>query len=189
MRHWHRIISLVAGVFLLVVSVTGVLLHVREFLEEEERETVKPAPNLASGIPTDWTNALNKGLAAVYAQNPTVRVERIRIDLGAEGEKPRLLVQTRLLVESGGERRINYVISEQGTIVKSFTPEKNLLFRLHTGEILGDVGEGFNLLMGLGLVGLLLTGGVLLWEMVKAAPSLSAGVRKIVGLKAKVSNE
>jgi uncharacterized iron-regulated membrane protein len=175
-RKYHRIISFVAGAFLLLITTTGILLHVREFLEEEEKEKhSKAAYNLTSGIPTEWTATLNKGCMAVVAQNPTAHIERVRIDL--EGEKPRFIIQT------GGEERMNYVIGEGGRILKASRPEKNLLLRLHTGEILGDVGEGLNLLFGLGLLILILTGGVLLWEMLRAAPSFRAGVRRIFGVK------
>lgn len=176
MRKYHRIISLVAGIFLFLITVSGILLHVQEFMEEEEHEEArKPSQNLASGIPTDWTNALNKGLAAVYAQNPNVRIKRIRIDV--EEAKPRLVIQ------SDGESPINYIISEQGTILRANKPEKKLLLRLHTGEILGEAGEGLNLIMGIGLLILLITGSVLLWQMIAAAPSIGAGLKRILGLK------
>jgi uncharacterized iron-regulated membrane protein len=175
MRRYHRIISFAAGIFLFLITVSGVLLHVREFLEEEEHEDRKPAHNLASGIPEGWTLALNKGLAAIYAKDANVQVKRIRIDV--EDEKPRLVVQT------GGENAINYVLSENGTILRASKPEKNLLLRLHTGEILGDAGEGLNLIMGLALLGLLLTGGVLIWQMIAAAPSVGEGVKRVLGIK------
>lgn len=175
MRRFHRIISLAAGLFLLLITVTGVLLHVQEFQEEEEREERKPAHNLASGIPNDWTLALNKGLAAIYAADANVHIKRIRIDV--EEATPRLVVQTE------GENAMNYVLSETGTILKASKPEKSLLFRLHTGEILGDVGEGLSLLMGLALLALLITGGVILWQMIRSAPSISAGFKRVMGLK------
>ncbi len=175
MRRFHRIISLATGIFLLLITVTGVLLHVQEFQEEEEREERKPAHNLASGIPNDWTLALNKGLAAIYAADPNVHIKRIRIDV--EEAKPRLVVQT------DGENALNYVLSENGTILKANKPEKKLLLRLHTGEILGEAGEGLNLVMGLALLGLLITGGVILWQMVRSAPSIGAGFKRIMGLK------
>lgn len=175
MRRFHRIISLFAGIFLAIITVTGVLLHIREFLQEEEGERSKPTQNLAQGIPSDWTNALNKGLAAVYAANPNVRVERVRIDV--EDEKPHLVIQ------SGGEERKNYIIDLDGAILKAQRPQKNLLLRLHTGEILGDVGEGLNLLFGLGLIGLLATGFVMLCEMFRAAPDGSTALRRILGMK------
>jgi uncharacterized iron-regulated membrane protein len=175
-RKYHRMISLVAGLFLLLITTTGVLLHVREFLEEgEKEERPKAAYNLASGMPAEWTEILNKGCMAVVSQNPKARIERVRIDL--EDEKPRFVLQT------GGEERMNYIIGEGGRILKVSRPEKNLLLRLHTGEIIGDVGEGMNFLLGLGLLILIFTGGVMLWDMIRAASSIGAGVRRIFGIK------
>lgn len=144
-------------------------------MEEEEEHGNKPAHNLASGIPADWTAALNKGLSAIYAQNPNVHLKRIRIDV--DEAKPRLVVQ------SDGENPMNYVLAEDGTILRAQKPEKNLLLRLHTGEIIGEAGEVLNLIMGVSLLGLLATGGVLLWQMIAAAPSIGAGIKKVLGVK------
>jgi uncharacterized iron-regulated membrane protein len=173
MRRFHRIISFVAGIFLALISVTGVLLHVREFLEEGERESPKPSYNLAAGIPVEWTSAVNKGLAAVVAQDPNVHIERIRIDL--DREKPRFVFQT--------SERMNYVIGADGRILRASKQEKNLLLRLHTGEIIGDAGEVLNFLFGLGLIGLLATGFVMLWDMFRAAPNARTAIRRILGMK------
>lgn len=174
MRRFHRIISFVAGIFLALISVTGVLLHVREFLEEGEREASKATSyNLASGMPDEWTNAINKGLVAVVAQNPSAHIERIRVDI--DREKPRFVLQTR--------ERVNYLIGADGQILKATKQEKNLLLRLHTGEIIGDAGEVLNFLFGLGLVGLLATGFVMLWDMFRAAPDARTALRRIFGIK------
>jgi uncharacterized iron-regulated membrane protein len=175
MRRFHRIISLIAGIFLALITITGVLLHIREFLEEGEKERSKTTYNLTQGIPADWTVALNRGLVAVYARNADVQIERIRIDV--DGSKPRLLVQT------GGEDRMNYIIGIDGAILKATRPEKNLLLRLHTGEIIGDAGEVLNLLFGLGLMGLLGTGFVMLWNIFRAAPDTRTAIRRIFGIK------
>jgi uncharacterized iron-regulated membrane protein len=184
MRRYHRLISFIAGLFLLIVSTTGVLLHVREFLEEEEREGGSPqqisynlVTKLSSGMPAEWSAALNKGLATVAAQSPNSRVSRIRIDL--DGEQPRFVIQTM------GKPAINYIIAQDGHIVKAVPQEKNLLLRLHTGEIIGDAGEVMNLVMGFGMVVLVVTGCVLLWEVFRAAPDAVTGVRRILGIKSK----
>ncbi len=177
MRRYHRSISLLFGLFLLVITVTGVLLHVREFLDEGggKEKVQQPSSTLASGMPAEWTTALNKGLAAVYVQKPDVRIERIRIDL--KDEKPRFVLQT------GGEHPVNYIIADDGHILKAAPQEKNLLLRLHTGEVLGDAGEVLAFVMGLGLLGLLVTGGVMLWQMFRAAPNGKTGLRRIFGVK------
>ncbi len=175
MRRFHRIISLFAGIFLTLITVTGVLLHINEFLEEEEQKQPQTAYNLAQGIPPEWTVALNKGLAEVIAKKTDVRVERVRIDL--EGEKPRFIIQT------GGEERMNYIIGTDGAILKATRPQKSLLFRLHTGEIIGEVGEVMNVFFGIGLLCLLATGFVMLWDMVRAAPNAKTALRRILGMK------
>lgn len=174
MRRFHRSLSFAIGIFLTLITVTGIMLHIREFLEEEEERPQQTA-NLAQGLPSDWTAALNKGLAAVYAANPNVQIERVRIDV--EGEKPRLLIQ------AGGEDRKNYVIGMDGTILKAQKPQKNLLLRLHTGEIIGEAGEVLNLLFGFGLLVLLITGFVMLWDYFRAAPDSKTALRRIFGIK------
>ncbi|MCU0427437.1 MAG: PepSY domain-containing protein [Candidatus Kapabacteria bacterium] len=176
MRRYHRVISFVIGIFLTLITVTGILLHVREFMEEEESERSKPSLNLAQGLPPEWATALSKGLQAVYAQDPNVRIERIRIDV--EGEKPRLVIQS-----GAGEERKNYIIGMDGTILKAQKPEKNLLLRLHTGEIIGEAGEGLNMLFGVGLLALLITGFVMLVDYFRAAPDSKTAIRRIFGLK------
>lgn len=176
MRRYHRVISFVIGIFLTLITVTGILLHVREFMEEEESERSEPSLNLAQGLPADWITALNKGLQAVYAQDPNVRVERIRIDV--EGEKPRLVIQSGV-----GEERKNYIIGMDGTILKAQKPEKNLLLRLHTGEIIGEAGEGLNMLFGVGLLALLITGFAMLVDYFRAAPDSKTAIKRIFGLK------
>ena len=175
MRRFHRIISLIAGVFLTLITVTGILLHINEFLEEEDRQSPQHVYNLAQGIPPEWSTALNKGLAEVSAKKANIRIERIRIDL--ENEKPRFIVQT------GGEERMNYMIGIDGAILKATRPQKSLLFRLHTGEIIGETGEILNVFFGLGLLFLLATGFVMLWDIFRAAPNTRTAIRRIFGIK------
>ena len=161
-RKWHRWVGAAAAPFLLVVSVTGVLLAGTEWLgeDEEKRERLREvvSPVTLPAPPAAWGDPVGKALAAVAREAPGAPVDKLLVEF--KGEPPTVLVYTGL--PGGGEDRKFVCDARTGELLRvERYADKSLLLRLHSGEAVGDWGLGFAMLWGTAAAGLTASGAVI----------------------------
>ena len=154
MRKYHRWISLVAALFLVVVGITGVVLQVQRLTggkEEQERER-GAATEVQAGLGVDPLVLLSRTLAAAQQRAPGKALASIELLPG--GDEPKGVV-----ILAGDHARRIVVDARDGDVVedKPYDAE-SLILRIHSGAILGEPGVFLGIFWGLGLVGLSLTG-------------------------------
>ena len=154
MRKYHRWISLIAALFLLVVGITGVVLQVQRLTggeEEQERER-EAATEVEAGSGVDPSVLLSRTLAAAQQRAPGQAPASI--ELLPAGDEPKGVV-----ILAGDHARRIVVDARDGEVVEDEPYEaESLILRIHSGAILGEPGVFLGILWGLGLVGLSLTG-------------------------------
>ena len=113
MRKWHRWISLVAALFLLVVAATGVILQVQQFFGEDEAEREQMAKS-ASPYSVDsplagFAPKLAAAQAAVRARAGADRLDNVELQL--KGEHPTFVFHT-----AGARNRKFIVNADTGAV-------------------------------------------------------------------------
>lgn len=165
MRQYHRWVSILAAIFLLVVSVTGVILQVQKLTgEDADAGEHAAAPAVAGSLTTvmtavEYTALLTRTLDAARSRAPDSPVTSVSLKMDGStvqgvvmlpGEPPRqLLVDARSGRVLGDERR----------------ERESLAMRIHSGEILGEPGVVLGILWGSALVILSVTGGWVYLDM------------------------
>ena len=164
-RRWHRWIGLPAALFLFFAASTGFLLAVTEFFGEDEalreatRDLVSPA---TVGTPLLVTDPVTKAIATVAAQAAGAPIDKVEVQL--KGEQPTVTVFTGKL--AGGEDRKFVVDAKTGTLLRTESyADKPFLNRLHSGEAFGDGGLVGAMFWALALLGLTVSGLVIMWRM------------------------
>lgn len=165
MRQYHRWVSILAAIFLLIVSVTGVILQVQKLTgDDADAADHAVAPAVAGGLttamsPTEYAALLGRTLDAVRARAPNSPVTSVslKMDGGSiqgvaalPGNPPRQLVV---------DARSGRVLSDERRDPDS------LIMRIHSGAILGDPGVVLGILWGSALVILSVTGGWVYFDM------------------------
>ncbi len=165
-RRWHRWIGFPASLFLLFASITGMLVAGTEFfgadeaLRERTRDLISPVTTSSPTV--DWSDPLQKALAAVTAQAGSAPVDKIELQF--KGDEPTVTIFTGK--PTGGEDRQFVVSAKTGTIITSGDyADKPLLYRLHSGEALGDGGLVVAMMWGLCLALLTISGLLIYWRM------------------------
>lgn len=178
-RQWHRWIGAPAAVFLLFVSITGVLLAGTEFFGEDEarREANR---TLVSAVRTDtplaeWTGPLAAAFANAAAQAPGAPVDKMTIEL--KGDAP--TISLYLGKATGGEDRRLVFDAKTGAFrhVDDYV-DKPLLHRIHSGEAFGDGGLVVAMVWGIALLALTVSGGLLYWRLMSVDRPDRTGLRK-----------
>ena len=165
MRQYHRWVSILAAIFLLVVSVTGVILQVQKLTgDDADANEHAVAPAIAGSLTTAMTPAeyaalLTRTLDAARSRAPNSPVTSVllKMDGGSvqgvvalPGDPPRQLVV---------DARSGRVLSDERR------EHDSLVMRLHSGEILGESGVVLGILWGSALVILSVTGGWVYLDM------------------------
>ena len=104
-RQWHRWIGAPAALFLLFVSITGVLLAGTEFFGEDEavreaNRTLVSAVNTQTPL-DQWTGPLVAAMATAAKDYPGALVDKLTVEL--KGQTPSIAIY--LGKASGGEDR------------------------------------------------------------------------------------
>ncbi len=140
-RQWHRWIAFPASAFILFAAVTGFLTAFTEFFGEEEfirertRNMVSPV-TLASPPPA-WSDPLARAITAAQAIAPGAPVDKATVEF--KGDTPRVMLFTGK--PGGGEHRKLVFDAKSGALLSNETyADKPLLYRVHSGEFLGDGG-------------------------------------------------
>jgi uncharacterized iron-regulated membrane protein len=178
-RKWHRWIGAPAALFLVFVSITGLLLAGTEFfgadeaLREANREVV-------SAVHTDtpianWTGPLSAAMAAAAAQAPGAPVDKVTIEL--KGKSPVIAVYVGK--PTGGEdRRLVFNATSGAFLHVDDYVDKSLLNRIHSGEAFGDGGLVVAMFWALALLALTISGFLLYWRLMKVDRPDRTGLKR-----------
>lgn len=154
MRKYHRWISVVAALFLVVVGTTGIVLQVQRLLggeEEQERER-EAATETEAAQRVDPSVLLSRTLAAAQQRAPGRALASIELLPG--GDDPKAMV-----ILAGDHARRLIVDGRDGVVVQDEPYEaESLILRIHSGAIFGEPGVFLGIMWGIALVGLSLTG-------------------------------
>lgn len=171
-RKIHRWLSIIAIVFFLSVSITGVVLQYQAIFGEEEiaheaMAAVQSRVTTAQPFMID-TAAFGKARSAVAARYGNVPVASV--DWQIKGATPAFTFH----LDGAEPIKVSVAIST-GTIISAQPDGEDWIKRLHTGEIIGDGGKVLGLLWGLALVAMSVTGFIVYLKMVKARQTGSKG--------------
>lgn len=162
MRKYHRWVSAVAAIFLLFVSVTGVILQVQRLTGEDgDADAGERAPSaLTTAMPSPAYAALvTRTLDAARQRAPNAAVTSVVL----RGQGSAILGIVQL---PGDPLREIVVDARSGRVVSDERKEaESVIRRIHSGEILGEPGVILGILWGLALVVLLVTGGWVYLDM------------------------
>ena len=171
-RKIHRWLGIIAIIFFLSVSVTGVVLQYQAIFGEEEiaheaMSALQSPVTTAQSFVVD-TAAFARARGAVAARYPNVPVASV--DWQIKGAKPAFIFHL-----DGPEPVKVMVATATGAIISAQPDGEDWIKRLHTGEIIGDGGKVLGLLWGLALVAMSVTGFIVYLKMVKARKTGSKG--------------
>lgn len=174
-RTWHRVISLVSAVFIILVAGTGTWLG---FESSWHTFAMKhgPQPDTASPLSDAQVLAMtNATLAAFRHDEPEtpIRVLRVRIYAGmpqggvVTGSGPTFDGQPHAVLYNTATGKIA-TLGEPNYPVSGFplgTQVHEDIKHLHSGMLIGLSGRVMNLLAGLALIWLSVSGMVMYWQM------------------------
>ncbi len=170
MRKWHRWISIPAIVFLLVVSVSGLVLQVKGFLNEDEEkaeqiESQKSKVSLNSSLEL----ATKFGLAkkAILSKYGNIDIKKVEIELR---QSPAIIS----LYTDEDKPRVIQIDADTFQFI-SEKPDNTDTFwiKLHSGELLGDAGRSVGIFSGLALLFLTISGCWIYFQMYQRRPKNS----------------
>ena len=157
MRQYHRWVSLMAAVFLLIVATTGVILQVQKLTgadaDAPKHSDKDRAEALTTAMPSATYAALIvRTLDAARPRAPNVPVTSV--SLKGEGDE----VQGVVMLPGDPPRQLT-IDARSGRILKDERREADsLILRIHNGAILGQPGVVLRVLWGSALVILSVTG-------------------------------
>ncbi len=151
MRQYHRWVSILAAVFLLVVSATGVILQVQKLTgtdadagehgDKDRAEAALTAALVSRTLDAARTRVPNTPIASVTLKGEGDEVQGI---VALPGDPPRQLT----------------IDARSGKVLSDVRRDPDsLILRIHSGAILGEPGVVLGILWGLALVILSVTGG------------------------------
>ena len=161
LRKSHRWIGIGAAIFLLSVSITGVILQIQRLSDEKEHEEeTQPKKTSSYNLDSNLNEflsrlpAIQKGIKAKIGQ-----VQLDKVELKLEDEEPSWVVYTKGL----DPKKIT--ADADGHIEKIEDGKESFILRLHSGEVFGDAGVVLGIFWGLALVFLTVTGFIIYWKM------------------------
>lgn len=176
-RKWHRWIGFPATLFLMFAATTGIIVAATEFFGPEEalRERIRDlvSPMTVASPANAWSEPINRALASAARVAPNAPIDKLEVQF--KGDQPTITVFTGR--PTGGEDRKLVFAARTGALISNEAyADKPFLYRLHSGEALGDGGLVMAMLWGLTLVILTISGIIIYIRMWR--PGLS-GVRKV----------
>lgn len=156
---------------LLVMSISGLILQVQGFLNDDE-ESGESSPTKIATTVGDLNARVNleKASAALAAKSGSVPLKKIEIDLRSNA--PTLTFFT----DEASPREIQM---ESGSfkIISEKSAASEFWMKLHSGEIIGDIGRALGIFGGLSLLFLTLSGSWIYLQMYRRRPA-AAPLRK-----------
>jgi uncharacterized iron-regulated membrane protein len=175
-RKWHRWTGAVAALFLLFVSVTGVIVAMTEFFGEEEARREATRGRISSVTTSDAAaapDALARALRTAAAHAQGAPIDSITLHL--KDDPP--TVDVYLGLPAGGEDRRLIIDARSGQLLREASyVDKPFINRLHSGEAFGDGGLVAAMLWGLALALLSVSGIVIYFTMRRRNP---VGLQKV----------
>lgn len=164
MRRWHRWVALPAGLFLLFIAVTGVLLHLDMIrLGQKPPGHDEAGPAATAPIPSDAELAVMIARLAVAARNETsIKVRVLQVDLSG-----RDVVLTAGAGGPPGSPQIKLDATTGRRIVEPPPPTDFhfILQDLHAGYFFGWTGRIISVLCGMALIVLAISGLQIWWDL------------------------
>ena len=164
LRRWHRWAAIPAGLFLLFITSTGILLHLDMIrLGQQPPGHAAPVREEVQPLPSDEELAAMVGrIAQVVRKDGTVPVKTIQINLAG----PRITVSAG----TGGPPGSPQLLIDARTGEKIVLPRPPadyhyILQDLHAGYFFGWPGRILSILSGVALAILSVTGLQLWWDM------------------------
>ena len=164
-RQFHRWVGVIAIVFFLLVSITGVFLQFEQIFGEEEAtkeaqaELVSPYQlNKPIAFNMQMLDTSRKAVLKKYGNQPVAS-----IDWHLKDSTPSFVFH----LEGATPTRVQ-VNATTGAIMQTSPDGEGWLIKLHTGEIIGDGGKFLGLLWGLALVAMSITGVMVYWQLLKS---------------------
>lgn len=163
-RRWHRWIALPAGLFMLFIAATGVLLHLDMMRLGQKPAGSEPAELMpASPLPADTElAAMIVRLAEAARRDPSLKVQSLQINLA--GGRPILVAGAG---GPPGSRQLKLDAATGHRMIEPAPPTDFhfVLQDLHAGYFLGWPGRILSVLSGLSLIVLAATGLQMWWDM------------------------
>ena len=164
-RQFHRWVGVIALVFFLLVSITGVFLQFEQIFGEEESakeaqaELVSPYQlNKPVAFDSQMLDTSRKAVLTKYGNRSVAS-----IDWHLKDAVPSFVFH----LEGSSPMRVQ-VNANTGAIMQASPDGEGWLIKLHTGEIVGDGGKVLGLLWGLALVAMSITGIMVYLQILKA---------------------
>ena len=157
MRQYHRWVSLVAALFLVVVATTGVILQVQKLTGNDADAAGHGDKDRAAALTTAmpspaYAALLGRTLDAARARAPNSPIASV--SLKGEGDE----VQGVVMLPGDPPRQLT-IDARSGRLIKDETRDPDsLILRIHSGAILGEPGVVLGVLWGSALVILSVTG-------------------------------
>ena len=157
MRQYHRWVSLIAALFLLVVASTGVILQVQKLTgadaDAAEHGDKDRAAALTTAMPSPaYAALLTRTLDAARARAPNSPIASVSLKGDGNG------IQGVVMLTGDPPRQLT-IDARSGRLVKDETRDPDsLILRIHSGAILGEPGVVLGVLWGSALVILSVTG-------------------------------
>lgn len=157
MRQYHRWVSLVAALFLLVVATTGVILQVQKLTgadaDAADHGDKDPAAALTTAMPSQtYATLVGRTLDAARARAPNSPIASVSLK-GKEEQVQGVVILT------GDPPRQLTIDARSGRLIKDETRDRDsLILRIHSGAVLGKPGVVLGVLWGSALVILSVTG-------------------------------
>ena len=159
MRQFHRWVSVLAVVFLLIVSATGVILQVQKLTGNDadapqHNEKNRAEGGLTTAVPSPiYAAMITRTLDAARTRAPNSPIASVSLE--GKGDD----VQALVAFSSNPPRQLT-IDARSGRVLSDERHEKDsLILRIHSGAILGEPGVVLGILWGSALMILSLSGG------------------------------
>lgn len=166
MRQWHRWISLPSLLFLTIVAISGLILEVQGFLNDDEAKTELLEESHSSIALKDLPGriSLEKARNTLESKFGDLRLSKIEIELR---ESPPVIT---FYTDEAKPRAIQ-VNTETSQIIAENESSENTFFRkLHSGELFGDFGRSLGIFNGSALLFLTISGALVYFQMFNRRP-------------------
>ncbi len=174
LRKWHRWLGWAATVFLLSVSITGIILQGQHLFGEEEAEKERlrdmTSTYTVGGSLAGMQAELGTAQAVVREVVGNAPLDRVVFNL--KGDHPTIVLSI------GGARPNRFFVNATTGAIerRDASQDESFLLRLHTGEVLGDGGVVLGLLWGIAMLLMILTG---LYIYLKMHRPNSQGLKRV----------
>lgn len=167
MRKWHRWLSIPALIFLIVVSISGLILQVQGFLNEDEEKTEqlenqKSKILLSSAL--NYSGTVEAAQKILISKTGDVVIKKIEIEFRQDPSVVSVYTDEKI-------PRIFQIDAKSGQIISEKLDNSDKFWiKLHSGELYGDFGRSTGIFSGLALLFFSISGFWIYFQMYKRRP-------------------